>query len=80
MNNVLGSISTNLIKLFDNIMEVQVCVPMRLKGELSCYNLNTKIQNIYNPKFNNGNEIEIFLEKKNDEAKKLSLIHISTFK
>ena len=58
---------------FDNIMEVQVCVPMRLKGELSCYNLNTKIQNIYNPKFNNGNEIEIFLEKKNDEAKKYTI-------
>ena len=58
---------------FNNIMEVQVCVPMRLKGELSCYNLNTKIQNIYNPKFNNGNEIEIFLEKKNDEAKKYTI-------
>ena len=55
---------------FNNIMEVQVCVPMRLKGELSCYNLNTKIQNLYNPKFNKENEIEIFLEKKNDEAKK----------
>ena len=27
---------------FNDIMEVQVCVPMRLKGELSCYNLNTK--------------------------------------
>ena len=55
---------------FNNIMEVQVCVPMRLKGELSCYNLNKKIQNLYNPKFNKENEIEIFLEKKNDEAKK----------
>ena len=55
---------------FNDIMEVQVCVPMRLKGELSCYNLNTKIQSLYNPKFNDGNEIEIFLEKKNDEAKK----------
>lgn len=55
---------------FNDIMEVQVCVPMRLKGELSCYNLNTKIQDLYNPKFNKGNEIEIFLEKKNDEAKK----------
>lgn len=55
---------------FNDIMEVQVCVPMRLKGELSCYNLNTKIQSLYNPKFNDGNEIEIFLEKKNDETKK----------
>ena len=40
------------------------------RQELSCYNLNTKIQSLYNPKFNDGNEIEIFLEKKNDEAKK----------
>lgn len=55
---------------FNDIMEIQVCVPMRLKGELSCYNLNTKIQDLYNPRFNKGNEIEIFLEKKNDEAKK----------
>lgn len=55
---------------FNDIMEVQVCVPMRLKGELSCYNLNTKIQNLYNPKFNDSNEIEIFLEKKDNEAKK----------
>lgn len=58
------------IKKYDDIMEVQVCVPMRLRGELSCYNLNTKIQNIYNPKFNDSKEIEIFLEKKNENVKK----------
>lgn len=58
------------MKKYNDIMEVQVCVPMRLKGDLSCYNLNTKIQNIYNPKFNDGNEIEILLEKKKDDAKK----------
>lgn len=55
---------------FHDIMEVQICVPMRLRGELSCYNLNSKIQSIYNPKLNDGNEIEIFLEKKKDETKK----------
>ena len=55
---------------YNDIIEVQVCVPMRLKGELSCYNLNTKIQNIYNPKFNDDNEIEILLEKNNESAKK----------
>lgn len=55
---------------YNDIMEVQVCVPMRLKGELSCYNLNTKIQNIYNPKFSNGKKIEILLEKKNEDVKK----------
>lgn len=71
------SISDKIIKHFQielekfhDIMEVQICVPMRLRGELSCYNLNSKIQSIYNPKLNNGNEIEIFLEKKKDEAKK----------
>lgn len=55
---------------YKDIMEVQVCVPMRLKGELSCYNINTKIQDIYNPKFNDGNEIEILLEKKKENVKK----------
>ena len=58
------------LEKFHDIMEVQICVPMRLRGELSCYNLNSKIQSIYNPKLSNCNEIEIFLEKKNDEAKK----------
>ena len=55
---------------YKDIMEVQVCVPMRLKGELSCYYINTKIQDIYNPKFNDGNEIEILLEKKKENVKK----------
>lgn len=71
------SISDKIIKHFQvelekfhDVMEVQICVPMRLHGELSCYNLNSKIQSIYNPKLSNCNEIEIFLEKKNDEAKK----------
>lgn len=65
------SISDKIIKHFQvelekfhDIMEVQICVPMRLRGELSCYNLNSKIQSIYNPKLSNCNEIEIFLEKK----------------
>lgn len=71
------SISDKIIKHFQvelekfhDVMEVQICVPMRLRGELSCYNLNSKIQSIYNPKLSNCNETEIFLEKKNDEAKK----------
>lgn len=55
---------------YNDIMEVQICVPMRLRGELSCYNLNTKIQDIYNPKLNDDNEIEILLEKKNEDTKK----------
>lgn len=74
------SISDKIIKHFQielekfhDVMEVQVCVPMRLRGELSCYNLNSKIQSIYNPKLNDGNEIEIFLEKKKDETKKYTI-------
>lgn len=66
---IINHFQTEMAK-YNDIMEVQVCVPMRLKGELSCYNLNTKIQNIYNPKFNNGKEIEILLEKKNEDTKK----------
>lgn len=74
------SISDKIIKHFQielekfhDVMEIQVCVPMRLRGELSCYNLNSKIQSIYNPKLNDGNEIEIFLEKKKDETKKYTI-------
>lgn len=71
------SLSENIVKHFqremlkyNDIMEVQVCVPMRLRGDLSCYNLNTKIQSIYNPKLKEGKEIEIFLEKKKEDVKK----------
>lgn len=55
---------------YNDIMEVQVCVPMRIRGDMSCYNLNTKIQSIYNPKLKEGREIEILLEKKKDDVKK----------
>lgn len=68
-DTILNHFQTEMSK-YSDIMEVQVCVPMILKGELSCYNLNTKIQNIYNPKFNDSKEIEILLEKKNEDTKK----------
>lgn len=68
-DTIINHFQTEMVK-YNDIMEVQVCVPMRLKGELSCYNLNTKIQNIYNPKFNDSKEIEILLEKKNEVTKK----------
>lgn len=58
------------IMKYNDIMEVQVCVPMRIRGDMSCYNLNTKIQSIYNPQFKDCKEIEIFLEKKKDDVKK----------
>ena len=68
-DTIINHFQTEMAK-YNDIMEVQVCVPMRLKGELSCYNLNTKIQNIYNPKFNDSKEIEILLTKKNEDTKK----------
>lgn len=58
------------IDKYKDIMEVQICVPKRLVGDLSCYNINNKVQAIYNPKFSEVKELEIFLEKKNDEVKK----------
>lgn len=60
---------------YNDIIEVQICVPMRLRGSISCYNLNTKIQALYNPKLNDKKEIEIFVEKgkENSEDKKYFL-------
>lgn len=68
-DKVISHFQTEMSK-YNDIMEVQICVPMRLRGDLSCYNLNTKIQNIYNPKFVEQKEIEIFLEKGKEEIKK----------
>lgn len=66
---VINHFKTEMQK-YNDVMEVQICVPMKLRGDLSCYNLNTKIQSVYNPKLNDCNEIEVFLEKKNDATKK----------
>lgn len=68
-DSIIAHFQTEMDK-YNDILEVQVCVPMRLKGVLSCYNLNTRIQNIYNPGPGDGNKIEILLEKKGDDAKK----------
>jgi len=74
------SISDTIIKhfqkemdKFNDIMEVQICVPKRLNGDLSCYNINNKIQALYNPKLSEQKEIEIILEKKNGEVKKYTI-------
>lgn len=37
------------LPLVDNIMDLQVIVPLNDRGKTSCYELNKKIQNIYNP-------------------------------
>ena len=48
-----------------DIMETQILSPMRLKGDLSTYNLNNKIQSIINP----VSETDIFIEVSIDKDK-----------
>jgi len=48
-----------------DIMETQILSPMRLKGDLSTYNLNNKIQSIINP----VSDSDIFIEVKVDKDK-----------
>ena len=52
-------------KKFKDINEVQVVSAMKTRGDLSCYNLNTKIQEVYNP----ISEDDIFIEIKLSEKK-----------
>ena len=61
----------NQMKRFDSIMDVQVCVCKRTNGVLSCYNLNTKIQNQINPKVLNEPEVSVLVRgsKKKDNKK-----------
>lgn len=47
----------------NDIMETQVLSPMRTRGELSTYNLNTKIQEIINPVKPEDTFIEVKLNK-----------------
>lgn len=68
-DTIIKHFQKEMIK-YNDIMEVQVCVPMRVRGDLSCYNLNTKIQSIYNPNFSDSREIEIVLNAKKDDVKK----------
>ena len=58
------------IEIYKDVMKVQVCVPMRLRGSLSCYNLNNMIQEVYNHKnefVDNEDCIRILMEKGTDE-------------
>ena len=48
-----------------NIMDVQIVVPMRERGELSVYALNNRIQAIVNPRQTNKIEIELSLKSGN---------------
>lgn len=48
---------------FDNLMEVQIIVPMRLRGDLSAYNINLEIQNRINPISKDRKNLIISLDK-----------------
>ena len=62
-NTVLSNVVCDLFKeeydKYKNIKDVQICCLMRNRGDLCIYNLNNKIQEIYNPKNNFSNQVEI---------------------
>lgn len=51
------------LKETDNLMEVQIVVPMKLRGDLSTYNINTKVQQLINPIREDREHIVINLDK-----------------
>ena len=53
---------------FKDINEVQVISAMKIRGDLSCYNLNTKIQAIYNPVSDDDVFIEIQLSDSKNKS------------
>lgn len=56
---------------FKNVLDVLLCVPMRTRGNLSCYNLNTKLQDKLNPKLADSSEMVVKVRgTKNSEDKK----------
>ena len=56
---------------YKNILDVQICCLMKTRGDVCCFNLNNKIQEIVNPKneFNNKEEIEIKLTPSSKDSK-----------
>lgn len=61
---------------YKNILDVQICCLMKTRGDVCCFNLNNKIQEIVNPKnkFNDKNEeIEIKLTPAAKDSKKYIL-------
>ena len=59
---------------FKDINEVQVVSAMKTRGDLSCYNLNTKIQKIYNPISDDDAFIEIKLSDNKNKSTDKSTI------
>ena len=75
---VVNKYLEELDKVNGDLMKVQICVATRVKGDLSCYNLNTLVQSKLTNYFNlSGNTIEVVIErnKKNPELNKVYTIH-----
>jgi ATP-dependent exoDNAse (exonuclease V) alpha subunit len=66
---IISHFKTELEKNDKEITEVQVCIAKRVHGDLSCYSINNAIQEIYNPKFVQGNEIVIYMGKTSEGEK-----------
>ena len=66
---IINHFKTELEKNDNDITEVQICIAKRVQGDLSCYSINNAIQEIYNPKFIQGNEIVIYMGKTSDGEK-----------
>lgn len=55
------------LPLVDDIMDIQIIVPVNERGDSSVSKLNLDIQEIYNPPSKNKDEIEIVINKKEDK-------------
>lgn len=67
-DKVINHFKTEMDK-YHNILEVQICVPMKLRGAVSCYNLNKRLQDMYNPKFSTENEIRVKLTSQKEDKR-----------
>ena len=63
LSNVVCDLFKREYDKYKNILDVQVCCLMKNRGDVCCYNLNNKIQEIYNPK-NSFNKDEEEIEVK----------------
>ena len=71
-NKVIDYFMREYNKLQD-IIELQIVVPLKTRGELSCYNLNTKIQKRINPNIDSDEFIKVHLEGKKENEKYYNL-------
>jgi len=59
VDSVVEHFKKEMKKWDNNIMNVQITTPMKSRGDVSCFNLNTIIQSIYNPidEWHSGEEV-----------------------